>query len=755
MHFKHLLLFRIYNFINLDLIKLQLILFSTLFSFQSLAQREIVLNTTGYGFDRTAENGINPEQWRYIKRFAALKHNGYDASVTTVRLHIQWEHYEPVAGDYQREKIVMAVKSILDLKPDMKVALHFAYMRSGYWNDNYFDMDDIAKSAQGMFIRNANAYTCPSIYSDFAISRYLSFVDDVMQQVQPYASRMLYVTMGNNSTEEYYVPTNIIDGVSFPGLYETKAMTSWRNKFLPLMYPGQTSVTWGKETYQLKNAPQPTDGNYDSEIGRDFHRFAGWGLLKLFKQFHQTVKNRNAAVKVLYFIADVGSIQGNTWHLQSSTLPLALELADGIYHTDGTDQYDLWKKIMGIDCIKGTFGNKIAAVEFDPVDLGQLVKGKGINANISNEWFPRAFRHGAEYLHIAMHHTDLEIQQLAPSIASCKVEFLNSDYQPPERSAPITVNIFPNVFTKQFLFESWKQSGGENYSATDKHPLSIKMTDIGYWDKIWNTENYLPCTFTIKASASQATTTVGAPVTLNISCSGPECDGARFIWNGNGTADNTGNSVVVNMPTQPGDYTYKVSSERSGCMPKSSNVTVNVSAPLPVKLIYFTAAKESRSALLNWATSEEENSESFEIERSTDGKNWIIIGKLPAGNKTDKVTSYFFTDKNPENGENLYRLKMTDYDKTFIYSRIVNMKFSGETKLVTYPNPVTDLLYITAENWKDVKAVMIVNNSGAIVYSSESPQQEINTAKLPSGTYVIRMIRLNGEQESIKFIKKQ
>lgn len=754
MHIRHLLLFKIYKYINFSFPKFQLVLFSIFLSFPSLAQREIVLNTTGYGFDRTAENGINPEQWRYIKRFASLKSNGRDASVTTVRLHIQWEQYEPAAGDYQREKIVLALKSILDLKPDMKVALHFAYMRSGYWNDNYLDMDDIAKTAQGALIRNDVAYTCPSIYSDFAIGRYLAFVDDVMQQVQPYASRMLYVTMGNNSTEEYYVPTNNINGISFPGLYETKALESWRNKFLPLLYPGQTSITWGKQTYKLENAPQPSDGNYDSEIGRDFHRFAGWGLLKLFKQFHQVVKNRNADIKVLYFISDVGSIQGNTWHLQSSTLPLALELADGIYHTDGTDQYDLWKKIMGIDCIKGTFNNKIAALEFDPVDLGQIVKGKGINGAISNEWFPRAFRHGAEYLHIAMHHTDIEIQQLAPTLASCKVEFINADYQPPARSAPIPVNIYPNVFTKQFLFETWKQSGGENYDVTDKQPLSIKMTDTGYWGKIWNTENYLPCTFSVKAASSQTTATVGTPVTLNVSCSGPECDGARFAWNGNGAAGNTGNSVVVNMPTQSGNYTYKVLSEKSGCMPKMAIVTVNVSAPLPVKLVYFNAAKESQTALLNWATSEEENSEYFEIERSTDGKEWQTIGKLAAGYKTDKVTPYFFTDTNPENGGNLYRLKMTDFDKTFAYSRIVNLKFSGETKLIPYPNPVTDQLNITAENWKTVEKVIIINRSGIPVYSTESPQQEINTEKLPSGTYILHMIRQNGEQESIKFIKK-
>ena len=64
------------------------------------AQTELIINTTGYGFNKSEANGINAEQWEYIKKFINLSHNGQDASVTAVRLHIEWHQYEPTPGNY-------------------------------------------------------------------------------------------------------------------------------------------------------------------------------------------------------------------------------------------------------------------------------------------------------------------------------------------------------------------------------------------------------------------------------------------------------------------------------------------------------------------------------------------------------------------------------------------------------------------------------------------------------------------------------
>jgi hypothetical protein len=761
MHLKRYLPICAKEILNITVLSLHLAFLLTFFCpNKSYGQREIVLNTTGYGFDATAANGINPGQWDYIKKFATLKYNGKDASVTAVRLHVQWEQYEPTLGSYQRQKMALAVKAILDLNPNIKVALHFSYLRPGFWNDAYLSTADIAQTSGGVFIRDNIAHTSPSVFSEYATGRFLSFVNDALSQIEGYSSRILYVAMGNNGSEEFYMPQKVINDVNYSGMFEAKALQAWRTKFLPLQFPNQTNVTWGRQTYPMSSAPQPTDANYNSEIGRDLHRFAGWGLLKLFKGFYDTVKSRNSSIKVLHFISDFGSVQGNNWHLHSSTLLLALELSDGIYHTDGTDQFDLWKKIMGIDVIKGTASNKIAALEFDPIDMGQPSGGSGINGAIPAEWFPRAFKHGTNYLHLAMHFSDNEIQLVAPAIAACKELYLKPDYQPPAASVPTTVNIFPNVFTSQFLFEQWKQIGGQNFAQTDLQPKSIRMTDLGYWDKIWNTSNYLPCNFSVSASTSQNKPVTGSSVTLSVNCAGQECDAAGFLWNGPDFSNKNAKTITIIAPGKTGTYNYSVNSIRSGCGPKSSSVSLEVTPPLPVKLISFKAVKEKNTTLLSWATSEEVNSESFKIEHSIKGKKWKTIGLVDASGETSNViTQYSFIDAAPAKGQNLYRLKMIDrvannQDQAFAYSRIVSVNFNAETTAMTYPNPATDKITITANDWEGVKSVRITNISGKTVYQSDRPEAEISVENLSSGSYIIGLTRTNGEQENVKFVKE-
>ncbi len=83
-------------------------LFLFLISLNSIAQyndRQLIINTTGYGLDKDASNGIAPGQWAYIQKFANLTYNGQDASVTAVRFHVTWRQYEPTLGNYQRTKL--------------------------------------------------------------------------------------------------------------------------------------------------------------------------------------------------------------------------------------------------------------------------------------------------------------------------------------------------------------------------------------------------------------------------------------------------------------------------------------------------------------------------------------------------------------------------------------------------------------------------------------------------------------------------
>ncbi len=55
----------------------------------------------------------------------------------------------------------------------------------------------------------------------------------------------------------------------------------------------------------------------------------------------------------------------------------------------------------------------------------------------------RAYKHGADYVHIAMHFDDSEIEQLKPVLANIRANFVNGSYIAPSRQQPISENIVP------------------------------------------------------------------------------------------------------------------------------------------------------------------------------------------------------------------------------------------------------------------------------------------------------------------------
>jgi hypothetical protein len=117
----------------------------------------------------------------------------------------------------------------------------------------------------------------------------------------------------------------------------------------------------------------------------------------------------------------------------------------------------------------------------------------------------------------------------------------------------------------------------------------------------------------------------------------------------------------------------------------TSNFTTH-SLPLPVNFTSFTATKAGGQALLRWQTAQEQNSLNFTVERSTNGVNFSSIGEMPAAGNSSTPKDYSFTDAEPAQGINYYRLKEVDLDLRSMYSTVRTVVFSkgGAQKLVWY-----------------------------------------------------------------------
>ncbi|WP_184171513.1 T9SS type A sorting domain-containing protein [Rhabdobacter roseus] len=176
--------------------------------------------------------------------------------------------------------------------------------------------------------------------------------------------------------------------------------------------------------------------------------------------------------------------------------------------------------------------------------------------------------------------------------------------------------------------------------------------------------------------------------------------------------------------------------------------------PAPVKLVTFTANKEAQTAVLNWSTAEEVNSERFEVEHSLNGKQWRTIGTVAAKGNSQSTLWYSFVDADPANGENLYRLRMVDKDRTHAYSPVRSLSFDIKVGTYLYPNPVAEKLLINIDDWNKVERVQVYSNSGKAVYEAQSaPVDGIDVKNLPAGLYVVRVTRTNGAVEAYKVVK--
>lgn len=116
---------------------------------------------------------------------------------------------------------------------------------------------------------------------------------------------------------------------------------------------------------------------------------------------------------------------------------------------------------------------------------------------------------------------------------------------------------------------------------------------------------------------------------------------------------------------------------------------------VPVELTTFTAAAVDGDVVLNWTTATEKNNKGFEIERSgnQDGSGtltWERIGYVNGNGTTTKPCNYSFRDNKVEAANYSYRLKQIDYNGSFEYSNIVEVKVLVPAVFAleqNYPNP--------------------------------------------------------------------
>lgn len=165
----------------------------------------------------------------------------------------------------------------------------------------------------------------------------------------------------------------------------------------------------------------------------------------------------------------------------------------------------------------------------------------------------------------------------------------------------------------------------------------------------------------------------------------------------------------------------------------------DLSAPLPLTWLSFTATKQDQTALLKWSTAQELNTRDFTVQHSIDGNNWINIGILPAAGNSSNTENYRFVHDNPTTGFNYYRILQTDIDNQFSYTDIRILNFDETNALfVILGNPVTNDLLTLKVNQDIRLSVSSINGHVLWEKNISAGMSTFDVSQFAKGMYLLK-----------------
>ena len=166
-------------------------------------------------------------------------------------------------------------------------------------------------------------------------------------------------------------------------------------------------------------------------------------------------------------------------------------------------------------------------------------------------------------------------------------------------------------------------------------------------------------------------------------------------------------------------------------------------AVLPVEFASFTGKADKSSIVLNWQTLTEHNNAGFEVQRSTDGREWEALDFVNGNDTAYELSDYSFADEKPFSGVNQYRLKQTDFDGGFEFSAVVTVRFSNESTVRIAPNPTASgFITLSLTDLRSDKAVAVIfDNFGRQVqtFAVNDLVTRQDVSELPVGVYLLHI----------------
>jgi hypothetical protein len=191
--------------------------------------------------------------------------------------------------------------------------------------------------------------------------------------------------------------------------------------------------------------------------------------------------------------------------------------------------------------------------------------------------------------------------------------------------------------------------------------------------------------------------------------------------------------------TLTGTYNWTITGDASDC------------SALPLHLLSFTALPSGADAVaLEWSTGFELNVASIAVQRSNNSATWNkIYSCTPKGSNSN----YEAFDYNPLQGNNYYRLFITDRDGSQKVSEVKLVKFNNTLRITAFPNPTNGT--VTISNVRQGDLIILVDANGRQVFKKQAVNQveKLDMRLMSKGIYFMAVTRKSKVISNEKIIR--
>jgi endonuclease I len=212
---------------------------------------------------------------------------------------------------------------------------------------------------------------------------------------------------------------------------------------------------------------------------------------------------------------------------------------------------------------------------------------------------------------------------------------------------------------------------------------------------------------------------------------------------------------------QSGSGTDPITLKRTGITSFSDFGGGPGDSPMPIELVFFEGIQIDNKIEISWQTASEINNDYFTLEKSLDATSFLILNIVDGAGSTTNLTDYESNDLSPQEGENYYRLKQTDFNGNSTYSDIISVLYN-ETGTTIYNiifSPDKFLCIDFNNNISNKTSILIFDIMGRIIENKNIDLRNQNVFKynlnnLETGIYNI-IIQTDNKIQSSKIIVKE